>query len=110
MKYANAIIDNGFSPGVIMIDDNWQEDYGKWDFHQGRFSDPKQMVATLHELVCKVMLWVCPFVSADRDVYRDLDKKVYLIKTKEVDSPLIFKWWNGASAVRAFTNPAGVDY
>ena len=110
LKYANAIIANGFSPGVIMIDDNWQEDYGKWDFHQGRFSDPKQMVATLHELGFKVMLWVCPFVSADSDVYRDLEKKGYLIKTKEGDSPLIVKWWNGASAVLDFTNPGGVDW
>ncbi|MBL7698953.1 MAG: glycoside hydrolase, partial [Chitinophagaceae bacterium] len=35
LKYAKAIIDNGFPPGVIMIDDNWQEDYGTWKFHPG---------------------------------------------------------------------------
>ncbi len=41
LKYAHAIVDNGLPPGVLMIDDNWQEDYGKWTFHPGRFPDPK---------------------------------------------------------------------
>jgi len=44
LKYANAIIDNGFPPGVIMVDDNWQEDYGNWKFHPGRFPNPKEMM------------------------------------------------------------------
>ena len=75
LKYAHAIIENGFPPGVLMIDDNWQENYGKWNFHPGRFPDPKVMMAELHGLGFKVMLWVCPFVSPDCDVYRTLEKK-----------------------------------
>jgi alpha-glucosidase len=27
LKYAQGIVDNGFPAGVLMIDDNWQEDY-----------------------------------------------------------------------------------
>ena len=70
LKYAHAIVDNGLPPGVLMIDDNWQEDYGKWTFHPGRFPDPKAMLNELHALGFKVMVWVCPFVSPDCDVYR----------------------------------------
>tara|TARA_R110000868_G_scaffold22001_5_gene90781 strand:- start:84 stop:1670 length:1587 start_codon:yes stop_codon:yes gene_type:complete len=110
LKYAKSIVANGFTPGVLMIDDNWQEDYGKWDFHQGRFSNPRQMVDDLHEMGFKVMLWICPFVSPDSDVYRDLEKKGYLIKTKEGDLPLMVRWWNGTSAVLDFTNPGGVKW
>jgi len=110
LKYANAIVENGFSPGVIMIDDNWQEDYGKWNFHDGRFPNPKQMIDELHGLGFKVMLWVCPFVSPDSDVYRALEKKGCFIKTKEGDFPLIVRWWNGASAVLDFTNPEAVNW
>ncbi|MCB0476359.1 MAG: alpha-galactosidase, partial [Flavobacteriaceae bacterium] len=110
LKYANAIVDNGFSPGVLMIDDNWQEDYGKWNFHQGRFKDPKEMVDTLHDLGFKVMLWVCPFVSPDSDVYRDLEKRGFFIKTVDGKFPLIVRWWNGASAVLDFTNPDAVEW
>jgi alpha-glucosidase (family GH31 glycosyl hydrolase) len=65
LKYAHAIIENGFPPGVLMIDDNWQEAYGKWRFRSERFPSPKYMVKELHDLGFKVMLWVCPFVSPD---------------------------------------------
>lgn len=44
MIYAKNIFGNDLLTGVLMIDDNRQEDYGKWDFHQGLFSDPKLMI------------------------------------------------------------------
>ncbi|MEQ8471965.1 MAG: glycoside hydrolase family 31 protein [Marinoscillum sp.] len=110
LKYANAIKSNDFPTGAIMIDDNWQEDYGKWNFHTGRFKSPKMMIDSLHDMGFKVMLWVCPFVSPDCDVYRDLSTKGYFIKTAEGTDPLIVRWWNGASAVLDFTNPGAVDW
>ena len=109
MKYAQSIIDNGFPPGVLMIDDNWQEDYGKWNFHPGRFSDPEQMIEKLHAMGFKVMLWVCPFVSPDSDVYRKLrDEKLFI--TNDDGQPAMIHWWNGVSAVLDFTNPKAVDW
>lgn len=104
MTYARSILSFGFPPGVLMIDDNWQENYGKWNFHPGRFSDPKQMVDSLHRMGFKVMLWVCPFVSPDGDVYRDLMSKRYLVTDRSGD-PAIVRWWNGASALLDLTNP-----
>lgn len=114
LKYAHAIIDNGMPPGVLMIDDNWQENYGKWDFHPGRFSDPKAMMDELHGLGFKVMLWVCPFVSPDSDTYRALAKKGYFLKNPAQTSdatlappnqPAMIPWWNGVSALLDFSNP-----
>ena len=66
LKYAEGILKNGLPPGIIMIDDTWQEDYGKWDFNPARFRDPKAMVDRLHRMGFKVMLWICPFVSMDQ--------------------------------------------
>ena len=104
LEYARAIIDNGMPPGIIMIDDNWQEDYGKWNFHQGRFPDPKEMMKELKELGFKVMLWVCPFVSADSDIYRKLEKKgIFMLDNTE--KPAMVRWWNGVSALLDLTNP-----
>jgi len=109
LKYAHSIIDNGFPPGVLMIDDNWQEDYGKWDFHPGRFPSPELMMDTLHALGFKVMLWICPFVSPDCDVYRELDARNLLLKSPEsrdiVNNSAIIRWWNGASAELDLSNP-----
>ena len=98
LKYARGIRDNGFPPGVLMIDDNWQEDYGRWRFHPGRFRDPKGMMDTLHAMGFKVMLWAVPFVSPDADVYRELRRKRFLLRDASGE-PAIVRWWNGASAL-----------
>ena len=119
LKYARAIIDNGFPPGVLMIDDTWQEDYGLWDFHPGRFPDPVKMMDELHQLGFKVMLWICPFVSADQAlVVREImkGKGFLLVREEEGDTwekartPAAVSWWNGQSALLDFTNPAAVEW
>lgn len=109
LEYANAIIKNDYPPGVIMIDDNWQENYGKWDFHPGRFDNPKIMIDSLHNMGFKVMVWVCPFVSPDCDVYRQLAAEELFMKDSDLQ-PAIVRWWNGASALLDFTNDKAVDW
>lgn len=119
LKYAQGIIDNGFPPGVLMIDDTWQEDYGVWRFHPGRFPDPKAMVDQLHKMGFKVMVWMCPFVSADQAMtMRELMKDKALLMQQTADKPTwdkatepaMIKWWNGYSALLDFTNPAAVKW
>lgn len=115
LKYAQDIIDKGYSPGVLMIDDNWQENYGVWEFSPRRFKDPKGMMKKLHAMGFKVMLWVCPFVSADSEIFRALQKQRLLIldkdKTQDVlwadtkNKAAIIRWWNGASACLDLSNP-----
>lgn len=119
LKYAQAIIDNGLPPGVFMIDDTWQEDYGLWDFHPGRFPDPKAMVDQLHQMGFKVMLWVCPFVSADQKlIYYELKDKKALMLEKEnptdtwetAKNPAMIRWWNGVSAELDLSSPEAVNW
>jgi alpha-glucosidase (family GH31 glycosyl hydrolase) len=105
LKYAKGIRDHGFPPGVLMIDDNWQEDYGVWDFSARRFSHPKAMVNQLHRMGFKVMLWVVPFVSPDSAVYRELEEKHLFIQEKDKSRPAMIHWWNGVSAVLDLTKP-----
>ncbi len=119
LKYARAIVDNGFPPGVLMIDANWQRYYGNFEFKAERFPDPKKMVDELHRLGFKVMLWVCPFVSPDSEEYRRLaEQKLFLLQGrpgaaaswKDATKPAIIEWWDGYSVVLDFTNPAAVDW
>jgi len=110
LKYAQAIIDNGYPKGVLMIDDNWQKYYGNFEFKPDKFSDPKAMVNKLHDMGFKVMLWVCPFVSADSPEYRELSSKGYLLKRKGTKYPTTIHWWNGHSACFDLTNPDAYDY
>lgn len=120
LEYARAIIANGYPPGVLMIDDNWQEDYGTLEFSPRRFQDPKGMMAELHKMGFKVMLWVCPFISPDSTDFRHLAKEGMLLldpqKTQDIlwantrDKAAIIRWWNGASACLDLSNPKAMKW
>lgn len=120
LAYANAIGENGFpTGGVIMVDDTWQYGYGIWEFDPRRFSDPKKMCDELHSLGYKVMLWVCPFVSMDSPGYREMAfgmkdagvrcEKGGLIYDTDGD-PVAAKWWNGRSASIDYSDPLGAGW
>ncbi|CQR46460.1 Alpha-xylosidase [Paraliobacillus sp. PM-2] len=103
LKFAKDILARGFPPGILMIDDGWQENFGAWNFHPGRFPNPKEMIKELKELGFTVMLWLCPFVSPDSITFRMLDEAGYLIRNKE-NEPVIRKWWNGYSGLLDLSN------
>ncbi len=122
LKYARDLIAAGYPPGVLMIDDNWQEDYGVWEFSGQRFKNPKSMMRELHALGFKVMVWVCPFVSADsatgRQLLRDgcllrdpVDNKETVWVGREIaNDAAMVRWWNGTSAVLDFSNPKAREW
>jgi alpha-glucosidase (family GH31 glycosyl hydrolase) len=120
LAYARAILQNGYPPGVLMIDDNWQEDYGTFEFSARRFKNPKAMMQELHAMGFKVMLWVCPFVSADSADFRYLAKEGMLLLDPQKDQDVlwantknkaaIIRWWNGASACLDLSNPKTVKW
>ena len=120
LAYARAIIDNGYPPGVLMIDDNWQEDYGTFEFSARRFQNPKGMMEELHKMGFKVMLWICPFVSPDSTDFRFLAKEGMLLldpqKSQDIlwantrNKAAVIRWWNGASACLDLSNPNSMKW
>jgi len=109
LKYAQGIETNGFPPGVLMIDDNWQQNYGQWEFKKTKFPDPKAMIDTLHARGFKVMLWTCPFVNTNCDAYHELVHRNLLLKDPS-GAVAFIKWWNGESALLDFANPAAAAW
>ena len=113
LAYADSMLANGVPPGVLMIDDTWQFNYGVWDFDPRRFRDPKGMCDRLHAKGYKVVLWVCPFVSLDSQSYRDLTghgrarpgKGGFVLDA--TGKPAHERWWNGYSALLDLTDPKG---
>jgi len=108
-KYSQAIVDNGYPTGVLMIDDNWQSNYGDWTFSKKRFDDPKAMMKKLHSQGFKLMLWVCPFVMENAKSYPELASQGLLLLNKE-KKPAMIKWWNGKSALLDLSNPKARDW
>ena len=109
LGYVRGLLDAGFPPGVVMIDDRWSQDYGVWHFDPAAFPDPGAMVAQLHEWGCPVMLWLVPFVSPDSAPFRQLRADGLLLRGADGDVA-IREWWNGFSAVLDVTHPAAVDW
>ena len=104
LDYVSGLLDAGFPPGLVIIDDSWSATYGTWQFDLSRFPDPTSMIETLHSWGCPVMLWIVPFVSPDTRRFRDLEKRDLLVRDA-VGSTAIRHWWNGYSAVLDISNP-----
>lgn len=110
LKYAHAIIDNGFPAGVFMIDDQWCHDYGSLDFEKTVFPNARDMVKELHDLGFKVMVWVSPFITLDSPQFRQLRDMGALVKVKGTDDPARVRWWNGYSACLDLTNESALKW
>lgn len=114
LNYAKQVLANGMPAGVLMIDDNWSNYYGHFDFDRAKFPDPGVLIDELHALGFKVMVWICPFISPDSPVYRELSSKKLLLLDSQgkkgatwnnTSKPLILSWWNGYSACLDLSNP-----
>ena len=111
LKYAHGIVDNGYEPGVLMIDEGWHTRYGLWEWDFTRFPNPKGMIEELHSLGFKVMLWVVPMVTADGQGFTmsyfsylshlngGCGDKRYFLRTDTGEVALV-KWWSGFCIIR----------
>ncbi len=112
LRYARDIINNGFKPGILIIDEGWHEPYGNWTFHTGKFVNPRAMVDELHRLGFKVMLWIVPFISPDSGNFRKLQndsENEHLVRL-ENGKPALFHWWNGYSFALDMTKKCDRDF
>lgn len=108
LDYVRGLLDAGFPPGVVMIDDRWSVDYGDWRFEPTAFPDPGAMVAQLHEWGCQVVLWLVPYISPDSPNFRRLEADGLLLRAD--GDTAIRRWWNGFSAILDSTNPAALQW
>lgn len=109
LKYAETIVNKGYPVGILMIDEGWAEDYGRFEFKKGEFPNPKEMVKKLHAMGFVVMLWITPYISPDSACFRELEKEGMLLKDN-MGNIAIRRWWNGLSAVLDLSNPETLDW
>ena len=113
LNYAHAIIEHGFKPGILIIDEGWHGRYGIWEFDKAKFPDPKAMVCELHELGFVVMLWVVSWVCPDGQHFvleSSMEEVPNRKNTKRfirnaAGDVAIFEWWNGYSAMLDLDDP-----
>ncbi len=120
LRYAHSIIDNGFEPGILMIDEGWHGRYGNWDFDRLAFPDPKKMVDELHAMGFRVLLWIVPCVCPDGEFFikkvnasnatDEPEDRLFLRKKDNPDEPALFHWWNGYSAIVDIERPKDFEF
>lgn len=103
IRYAKDNLQHSMPAGILMIDDGWSDYYGKWKFSVEKFPKPQEMIKELNSMGYKIMLWICPFITADTYEYRELAKKDFLLKDSHGEI-YISHWWNGHSAVLDLLN------
>lgn len=115
LSYARSIVGKGFKPGLLIIDDTWQKDYGVWDFNREYFPDPKAMTDELHRLGFTVLLWLCPYVSPDNQFESEYSLSIdhhlqsnHLIRNGA--EPRIVHWFDGYSAALDFRNAETIGW
>ena len=86
VSLANAVIENGFIPGVLEIDDRWQSHYGELEFDHKKFPDPKKLVDELHNLGFLVTLWVMPFLQEGSAACEEARSHGYVVAGNEPPS------------------------
>lgn len=118
LAYARSVVENGFTPGILIIDEGWHGRYGDWHFNRLTFPDPRAMVDELHAMGFKLMLWVTPYVTTDgrefilraeRHFDPANDKNFLRVKNASHDIALIH-WWNGYGTVLDMTNPNDIAF
>lgn len=119
LDYARSIIESGYEPGILIIDEGWHTRYGVWEFDFAKFPDPKAMIDELHEMGFTVMLWVVPLMTADgrdflsaasRAKFLNNDgRKLPLLKTDSGNVALV-EWWNGYSAILNMCDECDRDF
>ncbi|XP_055697883.1 myogenesis-regulating glycosidase-like [Phlebotomus papatasi] len=107
MRFANEIVNNGFTNSQFEIDDDWEICYGALEFRTSKFPNIRNTVQQLKNMGFRVTLWIHPFINKGCEPYYTTAKdNGYLVKDHNgnVDT----QWWNsekGEAAYIDFTNP-----
>lgn len=109
LQYAHELIEHGYEPGILTIDEGWHGRYGVWEFDRAKFPNPRAMVDELHALGFTVMLWIVPYVCPDGQEFLCMTAPFYCKDEKhflrnEKGEYALIRWWNGYSAILDMTN------
>ena len=116
VAYAREVVENGYTPGLLIIDGGWQKCQGTWEFDPEKVSDPRGMFKALHDLGFQVLIWASPFMCSEGDTFLRLystrsSEAVsgqlnynHLLRNKDGDVS-IQHWWSGYSAILNFLLP-----
>lgn len=109
VRYANNLIQHGFTGSVFGIDAKWQSQFGDTQFDLQKFPAPQATIVALHDLGFDVTLWCMPFFMTDSVHFKEVTERSYVIQTED-GQPYIGEWWEGQAAFLDVTNPDAMTW
>ncbi len=108
LQMARDIRDQKYPCSTLIIDDRWESCFGELEF-SADFPDPAAMVAELHRLGFRVLLWVTPFVNEEAKNFGELEKSGVLVADKNGGAARL-RWWGGTAGLVDVTGDAGREH
>jgi alpha-D-xyloside xylohydrolase len=116
----------GLPASIILIDSPWATNYNTYEFSLKQFTDPRQMIAHLHDEGYKLILWHTSWINsktarpgekgfADKipqaaaSNYAEADRAGYFLHRPD-GSTYVADWWKGTGSLIDFTNPAATKW
>ncbi len=98
-------LDRDVPVGALIIDSPWETGYNSFEFDEGLYPNPREMVDELHGLDVRVLLWITSMINVDSPNYQfAFDRGYYLNDGATVE------WWKGEGSFIDYTNPEALDY
>lgn len=109
LDMARAIRQQDYPCSILTIDDRWESGFGELTFSRD-FADPRAMIAELHRLGFKVLLWVTPFINEGTANFSQLAARGWLVMRQDGNGPSLLKWWGGTAGLVDLTNPPAREW
>ena len=117
-KYAEAIAENKFPCGVIMVDGGWDRGLGLLEFRKDKFDDPKALHKKIHQMGYKIIYWIGPFILSAGGEFMDWEKEGVLLQDRTKKGrkgctkkrAAVIPWWSGFSASYDTTDPKAMAH
>ncbi|CAH1780363.1 unnamed protein product [Owenia fusiformis] len=110
LKFAQEIIDHGFSNSQIEIDDIYTPTYGDFTFDTRKFPNYKKVMDKLHEMGFRITSWIVPFSNIDSDAFQEGVKNDYFLLDDTGNAPGLSHWWQGIGGALDVTNPSAQQW
>lgn len=94
-QFSEQIVTDGFSRGLFIIDDGWQEAEGDLEFAFAKFPRPKILMEDLHAKGFHVSLKFRMQVSAKSRSFHNATVQNSMVRDFSGDVPSLTRWWNG---------------
>ena len=94
LKFAQDILNHGFSCRLLGIDARWQREMGDSKFDPSAFPDPALLVRAADALGIRLTAWTAPYIGLASEHFASGAAAGHFVRTAD-GQPWVGQWWGG---------------